>query len=211
MELIHILNNAFILYADCEVAYHGRACSTLPRGNYLIIRKNDNSIIVHAGDKSTPRNYQSAGSVIKIDGNAIICERKKETLKIIIHSIINISTITDWSEHCITMLNTEKHLVKKIISNWTVYLPPVKTIHTEYNTKAGPIDILGEDECFHVIEVKRIKVTVNHCTQLGKYIEVLKEEGIDTAGYLAAPSISDKALDYCNKKGYKYIKVVFDD
>lgn len=72
------INAAFILFANCDVLYDGRAQSTLETGNYLIIRKADGSIQIQAANKTTPRNYQSSGAVIEQRGHILISRRKKK-------------------------------------------------------------------------------------------------------------------------------------
>src|SRR5437764_15166834 len=39
------ITEPFVLLADCEVVYEGRASSTLRRGHYLLIRKADRSFL----------------------------------------------------------------------------------------------------------------------------------------------------------------------
>jgi RecB family endonuclease NucS len=83
--------------------------------------------------------------------------------------------------------------------------------HTEYQTDVGPIDILIEylDEKW-VIEVKRKTITVNNCVQLNKYVDYLRSSGKKIRGYIAGPSIMDKAKVWADGANYEFIKVEFD-
>ena len=51
--------SSFFLHANIEVIYDGRASSTLERGDYVVIKKPDNSIQILARDQIQPRNYMT--------------------------------------------------------------------------------------------------------------------------------------------------------
>lgn len=215
--MLDIINTeaAFILYAKSEVLYDGRANSTLDKGNYLIIHKSDGSLLIHAKDKTTPRNYQSPGATLSKSQNVIISQRKKETIKIIIDEILTYSELNNWSEDQIRISKTEKDLVDKLETNPVRYfgIPMVKLLR-EYPNKYGKIDLfcIDAEDTNHVVEAKRLKATVNHCIQLHKYIEAIKEESdVNIIGYIAAPEIGSNALEYLEKFGYKFIKITFED
>lgn len=203
------ITQPFCLYALCEINYDGRACSTLKQGNYLILYKNDGSLLVHGGDKTIPKNYQSAGAKLTIEGSTLISKRNKEIIRIKVDSVIFYKQLELWAEHSINIIRTESDLVNKLCNNIVDYLNfvPVQVLR-EYSTDLGKVDICAVDDCNrrHLIEVKRVKATKNHCNQLRKYIDCV--EG--SIGYLAAPDISDKTLGYMKEKGYNWIKVEFD-
>jgi RecB family endonuclease NucS len=204
-----INENPFIIYADCEVIYNGRAASVLNRGNYVIIRKVDGSFLIHGSNKSTPINYQGPKSKIKIINDQIIVNRKKESIIVKVYCIRNINVLEGWSVGNLNISMTEKDLVKKFIANPEQYLRwQPATVTQEFKTAMGPVDVLCIDALGgkSIIEFKRHKITLNHCMQLKKYVEAM---GSNVIGYVAAPDINKKALEYCHLNNFNYIKIDF--
>src|SRR4051812_3895718 len=70
------VTDPFILLADCQVFYEGRASSVLPRGHYLLVRKADGSFLVHGARLTTPLNYQGAGSRLFRTAEGFWCQGK---------------------------------------------------------------------------------------------------------------------------------------
>jgi len=168
-----------MLYINCEVIYEGRACSTLPRGNYLILIKEDNSVSIHASTKIAPRNCQQAGSEIIRNGNKLIFRNRGETITIIINKIHFTERPKDWSKEEITITKTEKELVDKLFYNWCDYFDgDFEFIYTEYGTELGSIDLLGirSDLVYYVVEVKRRRCTINSVSQVKRYVDAQKSK-----------------------------------
>lgn len=202
----------FSLFAHCDVQYEGRAASTLETGNYLIIHKPDGTLLIEAATKTTPRNYQGPKAVLQRHGHVLVSKRKQETITIIIHKLYDIMYLRNWSEAEIAIVRTEKELVQKLITNWNRYIPGEFTeIITEYPTLLGPIDAVGIDKngWYHAVEVKRKNVSVPHVSQLLRYVTAIKDSGRDTIGYIASPQIGQKALEYCESLGFRYIAIDF--
>lgn len=203
------ISKPFCLYADCSIEYEGRACSTLSRGNYLIIYKNDKSLLIHGGDKTIPRNYQPPGGSLTKENGKIVLKRKNETITITLYKCINYIILENWSINSTEIIKTENDLVLKIVNNINQYLAcDVVSVRREYATDMGKIDICAIDNVgtHHIIEVKRVKATKNHCNQLRKYMDCIA----NSRGYIAAPSVAQSASDYIEKVGYKFIQVDFD-
>lgn len=190
------ISKPFLLYANCSVIYDGRASSTLSNGNYLVIYKKDKSLLIHASDKSTPRNYQSSGTILRQENNHIIATRKQEKIIINIQDIFNYIELDDWSDNQVVVAKTEKELVDKICKSIDSYLKTtVRTTHLEYVTEYGPVDIMAEDinNIKHVIEVKRKRATLSNVSQLKRYMEKFDN---NARGYIASPEISKNANKY---------------
>lgn len=204
---------SFILYADCEVTYRGRAKSTLQRGKYLIIRKDDGCLLVHNKNKSIPQNYQAAGATLKVDDNKLISTRKKETIEILLYEVLMHQELKEWSDSEVAVSDTEKDLVNKIRSNWdTIIGVPVINIVAEFVTSNGPIDLVGisKDGCHYIVEVKRGIASLNNASQLNRYYEYFAVNKILAQAMLVSPRISKNALKYLEDHGYKWIQVGFD-
>jgi len=207
---------AFAIFADAEVVYDGRASSTLERGNYLIIKKEDGSLMVHGANHVPALNYMSSGTTVEVDGDTIIAIRRSETIRIKIHKLHNTLLLPDWSAHKIKIRKTEAELVEKIINNPEEYLGPGSyTAHREYQTTAGPIDIIMVyGNTIYVIEAKRKKVTLKDCYQDQRYLDALAKSsdfsGCEMVGCLAGPDISANALSHCSDNGFRYLRVLFE-
>lgn len=201
----------FVLYADCEVVYSGRAESTLDRGLYLVIHKSDGTLLIHSALKNPPRNYQGPGAKLSYNNNILISERKSETIHITLYNIISYTPLIGWSDAEVSISKTEKDLVRKLFDNWFDYFDvDLEMIYTEYPTDLGPIDLLGIDSygVYHVVEAKRATAVLSHCSQLRRYLESF--HGLyNTVGYIASPKISKSAIAYLEKHGYKWIKIGF--
>lgn len=203
------VSKPFCLYANCEVTYDGRASSVLENGNYLIIYKYDGSVQIHGATKIQPRNYQSSGSSIQLNGNILTFRNKKENIFVTINEIMFVNYLKDISDTEVKLTKTESDLVDKLFNNLSDYIDRnFIIVEREYQTEYGPIDLIGftDDGEKHAVEVKRGKATIADCTQLKRYVEAL---GDDVFGYLASPDICKNAVAYLDKNRIRWIKVDF--
>lgn len=205
-------NKPFALYANCEVRYSGRADSYLEAGRYLIIHKEDGTLLIHNAIKNPPRNYQGPGAKLTILSNKLISKRKAEIIEITIHDIIHYIPLAGWSNSGVSISKTERDLVNKLFLNWYDYIQAdLELIYIEYQNDLGVIDMLGIDanNVHHVIEAKRITASLSHCSQLKRYLEYFNEHNVETVGYIASPKIGVNALNYLHKHGCKWIEIQF--
>src|SRR5690349_3757788 len=64
---------------ECEVAYQGRATSTLSRGERLILLKPDGTLLVHTPEKAKPVNWQPPGAAFSVaneEGNVVLTSHR---------------------------------------------------------------------------------------------------------------------------------------
>jgi RecB family endonuclease NucS len=204
------LANSFYLNANCQVIYRGRARSTLEQGDYVIIRKQDGTLLVHGSAGYRPLNYQPPGGDIKMEDSKIISVRKGEVIEITINTIYNYFEIPKWDDNDIVLTGSESDLIDKFLKNPEDYVDiDIKEITREYKTIVGPIDLVLIDtsDVYHVFEFKRNKANIDACTQLLRYTSHLSE-GHECLAYLACPDISKNAEKYLDNKG-KYICIDF--
>jgi len=202
-------NTPFVLYANCNVVYDGRASSLLSDGNFLTIYKSDGSLQIHGADKIMPRNYQGAKSRLSFDGRQLVSHNKREKILVNINQILQLLPLQEWSDHSIVINKTEKELVEKLLHDWQYFIDvECHTIVREYSTDYGPVDLVGVDifDCKHVVEVKRRKASIKDVTQLRKYLECIP----GAKGYIAAPNISPKASKYLSQHQCRFITIDFD-
>jgi RecB family endonuclease NucS len=200
----------FLLYANCEITYDGRAKSTLKRGNYIIIRKKDGTLIIHGNHQLKPLNFQQPGATL-IENNTVYpitltSSRKGETIIISIYSIFDQIELKDWSDHKIDLRFTENDLRKQVIANIELYFKNVKEVHQEYQTKYGPIDLLVVTDIHNICELKRRMAGISACTQVQRYQKTFE---IPTKGFIMSPAISNGALKYAQEHDITFVQVNF--
>jgi hypothetical protein len=199
----------FTLYFHGTIKYDGRASSILENGNYLLIKKADNSIQIHGSSNISPLNYQPSNCKLSYNNSLLTCHRKNELLEINITNIISITYLDEWSNNSIKLIKSEADLVNKLINNITDYidLPNEFTIEREYRTDYGPIDILIKtDNIIHIIEVKRKLINTSACVQVRKYGEQFERSIL----YVAGPKIGKPATKYAREYNVNFIDIGFD-
>lgn len=205
----------YALFATCSVVYNGRATSTLPSGNYVVMRKADGSMSIHGSTLNTPRNYMGCNAQCQLVDGTLIFTLKKETIKVKIENIISIMYLDGWSDNPITISRTEKELSKKIFDNWGEYFTgEYFSLHLEYQSEVGIVDVLGStiDSHYSIVEVKRKTANLAAVSQLRRYVEHFASlQGVKSVdGCLAAPAISPNALKHLTSFGYRYLPIDFD-
>lgn len=207
-----MLDKPWVLFAESEVLYDGRASSTLQRGNYLVVYKADRSVSIHGSTIVMPRNYMGSGSKLTVEGNQIIFSRKGETVCIKVHHIHFLNYLENWSESKIVICRTERELALKIFENWCDYFDDeFEIVELEHPTDLGPIDIAGfTTSTDYIVEVKRKRASLKDVTQLRRYIEALEHRGRPCRAFLAAPEIAKNARKYLEKHGLHFLEVDFD-
>lgn len=207
------VKSPFVLYADCSVVYNGRACSTLERGRYLIIHKLDGTLLIHNANGNPPVNYQGSKATLSFDGSCLISHRKKESITVSINEVIEYHALSNWSVNAAVIRDTEKDLVDKLYDNWDaiIGISVVKKVR-EFATTHGPIDLVGitSDGLHCIVEVKRGKASLNHCSQLNRYYEHFAANYVRCEARLACPAIGVNALNYLKAHGYTWVHLDFD-
>lgn len=206
------LTAPFILFADSTVEYDGRAISTLERGRYLIVAKEDGTLLVHACDSVAARNYQRPGSTLAISQTEpLIIESlsAKDKLRITVFQIVELMTPQSWSAAHIILRRTEAELVDKLCNQ----LGPYLRLDREVRTPCGVIDVLGVCDLGdrHVIEVKRNKATLAAVSQLQRYVQHLAAEQprSNVIGYIASPQIGTRAKQHLEQCGFYWLPLSF--
>ncbi len=191
---------------DCAVEYNGRARSTLERGQYLVIYKNDGSVAIHGASKTKPLNYLGSKTSISVDGTTITWKTKKESITIHAYQVLHTHAF-NLSASAPVVSRTEKELVEKVINNWSELIGQPGDIEREKKTAHGPIDIYCNAYDMEIIvEVKRKTITLKDVTQVLRYGDTFAKK---TLMYVAGPKISKNALSYATAKGVQYLHIDF--
>lgn len=205
-------NTGWLLYADCDVTYDGRASSYLERGNYLIIVKPDNCLAIHGATLIQPRNYLGSNTSWQQTDAGLAFTCKNEEIIIKIYQVLSLTVLDHWSAAKVTICKTEEELAQQIFVDWFAYFPEshVQIIHNEYQTTLGAIDVFGQSPTTDfVIEVKRKRASLKDVSQLRRYMEAVAKPERQIQGYLACPSLSKTAIAYLKKHDLHHLKIDF--
>ena len=207
-----MLNRAVIvLYADCEIAYNGRASSTASREWRIIIIKPDGSILIHTNEGYQPLNWQPPGSRITItiiNGVKTILATRHRPREVLRISLFEVEwACWGWpSEGYFKLNGTHDDLKYRIANNIGRYIPNARVIGIEYEIPGrGIADIVaidGEGRKW-VIEVKRQCADLHAVSQLKRYVEALNARGL-----LVAPCFTSGARELAARYGFRIVEEV---
>lgn len=206
----------------CTVNYQGRAKSKLDRGERLVIKKQDSAILVHGPENYQPKNWQpevdSYSTEIESKGEDVLTLKAKRTspeevVEIQFEDIdlITVDKLVDKSD--LKIRGHEVDIHESIEDDPEIIEEGLKVVEREKETPAGFIDVFARDEGdqWVVIEVKR-NPDYNTVLQLQRYVDEIEEEfSGNTRGILVAPKITDKVLDYLEKRDLEFVEVDMED
>ncbi len=207
---------SIVIGVNCEIAYSGRAESFLPKGDRIILIKQDGTLLVHQPTGNNPINYmKEAEHSLIIDNNELCLQSKNiknnEFLDIKINKLHfhQIHSLEDVEK--IQIQGTEKDMADLIIKQPTLISKDFKPVSREEQTKYGFIDVLGHDKDNNliVVECKRYNGDLAAVTQLRRYVEKLQDsKGVKVVkGILACPKMSSNAKKMLKDWGFKHVSV----
>lgn len=177
MQLMHI---------DCEVTYHGRGHTTLPRGHRLVIVKDDGSVAIHQDKGIRPLNYMSKSTELyqtkDDDGyEHFVASSNRETIDIKIYETF-IETFLEFPDEAeLQRQGTEKQLQAWLANEGNFHAivgNDVEFVTREFQTGKGAVDLLGMnrvDGQITLVEVKR-EAKRNDPFQVVRYRTALLEQ-----------------------------------
>lgn len=192
-----------VVIARCSVQYHGRGETFLDTAVRALIVKSD-AFLVHSEDGLKPLNYMKTteppaerlatpdeaaapGATVWTVGNA------KESLRIVISEVLSdISYTLAEAEPGLIRSGTEKYLQAWIASHITdVFGEGWTLVSREYQTGAGPVDLLVQDPdgVPVAVEVKRTAVGRAVVDQIRRYVESLAPTHPGVRGMIVAQTI----------------------
>ncbi|TRM76874.1 DUF91 domain-containing protein [Sulfolobus sp. B1] len=211
-----VYKELIVVFADCEIAYRGRAESKASSSPRLVIIKPDGTIVIHESVKREPINWQPPGTKITImeDPLKIIAERTRprEVIEVYLHKIYYITSSLVMNGDFI-IKGREIDIVEKIMREPEIIERGFKPIQREFKTPYGKIDLLGIDknERYVIVEVKRSKAQLQAVSQLYRYYLYFRQSGKNNVrGILVAPEITKNAHDLLTKLGLEFIKIESD-
>lgn len=194
----------------CVIEYEGRARSTLPAGDRVVLLKPDGTLLVHTGEKLKPVNWQPPGCVFgaAVENGLLVVTatraRPVETVRIAFESVSAVlaARLSDGAE--LSLEGSEDELQAALAKVPEMVEPGFTFWRREKEGGRGPMDLYGVDARGRrvVVEVKRRAATVADVEQLRRYVE--RERGARTGeirGILVAPQVSASAKRYLDDLG----------
>lgn len=189
----------------CVIEYEGRARSTLPPGDRVVMLKPDGTLLVHTAGKLKPVNWQPPGCVFgaAVENGLLVVTatraRPAETVRIAFESVAAVLACRLDDEAALSLEGSEEELQAALAKVPDVVEPGFTFWNRERDGGRGPMDLYGVDARGQrvVVEVKRRAATVADVEQLRRYVEREKgARGTDVRGILMAPSVSPSAKRY---------------
>lgn len=206
--------HTIVISGCCEVTYNGRAQSYLPEGDRLLIIKSDKTLLVHQPEGNNPINYMKGNTSHKLlrDKDALYLKSQNLALKEYLDikfsrlHFMKSQRLEDGKK--LVLNGSEKDMSDMIYSNPELIEKGFRPLSREEHTKFGFIDVFGYDNNNRlvVIECKRYQADFNAVQQLTRYVKKIKKnKGLSNVrGIIAAPKISQNALDLLRERGFEY-------
>ncbi|MGB9986599.1 endonuclease NucS [Salarchaeum japonicum] len=201
------------LYGACELAYDGRATSTLPAGRRHVLRKPDGTLLAHAATGHQPANWLAPGAslTVSVEDDELLLrgERDGETLDCRFTRIHHVSLLP-LDDADAEVSGTEEDLRERVLADPDLVSEGFRPLATERDTAAGPVDVYGEDAdgTRVVVELKRRRVGPDAASQLDRYVDALERDlhaDADVRGVLVAPSVTDRARQLLAEAGHDFV------
>lgn len=206
-----------VYWLKCSAVYHGRGDTFLPVADRVIIVKQDGSVMIHSDTGIKPLNYMT-GTSMKNNGmlkeehedgtETWVFDSNKESLKIHVqHNYGSMSPILELEEPGLQRDGTENQLQEYLADNLSALFPHLTFAQREYQTGAGPVDLLAENSSRnHVyIEVKRV-ATSAAVHQMKRYLE-----DNEATGFLVALDVRPSARATALKKKISWVQLDWSD
>lgn len=203
---------AFIKFLDCTVTYTGRASTTLARGHYLIIYKPDKSLLIHGNRLMMPMNYLGTGTEVQVQNGLIMAQRKAETIKIEVHAELGSLPVAKWDYNRPELQKSERQMKDWIVEHIYELIESTPcSVEREVETTHGVVDIVARagQTCF-VIEAKRRTASVSAASQLARYGDFYRNQGLTVKEILVAPRCSPKCSHLLISQGQTFYKLDFE-
>lgn len=211
-----------ILIVECSVEYLGRGKTQLPKAIRMLMAKRDGSVSLHSDDRAyKPLNWMLPPCLTQIDyfqgGEGEPIQRwtvtnKNEELIIDIFKIISEDNHTlaeqepglkrSWTERQLQSW-LAGHVEEAFGLGWSF-------IAREYNTGAGPVDLLVRDPQWLpvAVEVKRSS-NMSSIYQAIRYVDALQEdpEMVGITGLVIALKISPRSQKLADDRNIRTIEI----
>lgn len=199
-----------IAVLKCKVYYEGRSSSILGFGDRIFILKKDGSLLVHRPTGYSPVNWQPETSYVRaeyLDGNLrIVAVRRspREVLEVEASKIYLLATF-NIVDKAVFYEVADEHMIRDFIAKnpREVLGEELETVDVEKHVEPGFIDLYLRDKegRLVVVEIKRVKASVNAVKQLRRYADALSKyvDRSKIRPLLVAPEFTGSALAAARK------------
>ncbi|AXR82115.1 endonuclease NucS [Natrarchaeobaculum sulfurireducens] len=208
------------VFGRCTVDYDGRASSQLEAGDRHVMCKPDGTTLVHGFEGQQPINWQPPGCDVSVscdhDAPALVLESvrstPKERLSVRFERVVQVAALSGTDDSDLTLSGTEADLRERLLETPELLEPGFRPLATERETRAGAIDIYGEDDAGRtvVVELKRRRVGPDAVGQLRRYVDALERDlhaDASVRGILVAPSVTDRAERLLADHGLEFVSL----
>lgn len=206
-----------IVIANCSVVYSGRGDTQMKPAVRAIILKEDGSVSIHQDKGTKALNYMGAKNVFTeemgkdFDGNEVLLWRfdmRRENLTIHMHDVISDTAFElEGEDEGLIRDGTEDHLQEWLSLNPTALGGDYTLVQREFQTGAGPVDLLVQDKdgSYIAVEVKRVAM-LPAVDQVGRYVNAIKEMvGYENVrGLVAALDVRPKTMILAENRGVEH-------
>ena len=204
-------------FCSCEIVYSGRAEAFLPRGDRLIIIKQDGVLLIHQPENGNPINYLKSGAELRLEkyeGHLLLKGKylpNKEFLDVeifAVHDCIR-RRLEDGQKQ--DLQGNEADMSDHIRDHPELISKSFVPLSREEHTKAGFLDVFGHEKNGRlvVVECKRYTAGLAAVSQLHRYVEKIRQlRGTqNVTGVMASPKIAPNALEMLKGYGYTWSMV----
>jgi hypothetical protein len=206
------------LFGSCTVEYDGRAASSLPEGNRLVVLKPDGTALVHTDEGRKPVNWQPPGCEHRAavrEGRLRVRSTRDspdEQLDVHFRTVDHLVAYPVSGRRSVDVVGTEADLKRRLVDDPDLIEPGFTVDETERPSEAGAIDVFGHDSdgTATVVELKRRRVGPDAVGQLGRYVDAVARErpdGSDVRGVLVAPSVTERAAALLDEEGFEHVEL----
>jgi hypothetical protein len=207
-------HHMLLISGRCTIEYRGRAISTLPTGERLVIIKQDGCVIVHRGEGREPVNWMPPKTktqyTLEEDTLYLHCERRHTREKMdILFTHINLLASISLHDGCQQNLTgLESDMVDQLEKQPHVLEEGLRILRREKQTRSGAIDLFAIDRegTPVIIEVKRNPPTPQAVYQLEAYLLDFKNKNpkAEVRGILCASKIPSMIRTLLASKGMEW-------
>jgi len=202
------------LYCSCMVEYEGRGYSRSTWGDKHIMIKPSGSIIIHGHKGFRPENWQPDNSIFTLETSEYLViksirKKPRETLNVICRKIYGLMALEDFETGEFVMYVDEHEIRDYLIKNPEIIEQGFRPVKKEKPVEPGFIDIYGIDSSGIpvVVEIKRVKASVEAVKQLEKYLLALEKHGVKARGILVAPGFTESAIKEAYRARIKLVSI----
>ncbi|WP_435146912.1 endonuclease NucS domain-containing protein [Halobaculum sp. P14] len=217
-----------LLTAECETEYDGKAVAELTAGDRDVIVKQDGGLTVHAPTGTKPQNWLGSGATLSTrvvagaehpgdnDEPRLLLRGRDgsggsvDELDVYVSTVYHLDARRLADHGAKDISGVEADLKAALLADPDDIEPGFRVEEDEYDTGAGPVDIVGRDAdgTRTLVELKQRAIDPEAVHQLRRYCEADTPDGATDSvrGIVVGPGISDDAAALADDYGYDFVE-----